>query len=110
MKNSPDNLFRAIPVGQDETTHLARFLDDHDLAAASRKAIVSDLRKFAAWFAAANKEPFVLKRVTVRDITDFREHLRREKGQAVTVGEAEYPALLIDDWHDSPALTRSRRP
>ena len=59
MKNSPDNLFDGIPVGQDEASRLARFLDDHDLAAASRKAVVGDLRKFAAWFAAANKEPFV---------------------------------------------------
>ncbi len=83
MKNSPDNLFDGVSVGKDEASHLARFLDDHDLAAASRKAVVSDLRKFAAWFAAANKEPFVLGRVTVRDVTDFREHLRREKGQAV---------------------------
>jgi integrase/recombinase XerC len=83
VKNSPDNLFHGVPVGPDEASRLARFLDDHDLAAASRKAVVSDLRKFAAWFTAANKEPFVLGRVTVRDVTDFREHLRREKGQAV---------------------------
>jgi len=83
VKNSPDNLFEGISVGQEEASRLVRFLDDHDLAAASRKAVVGDLRKFAAWFAAANKERFVLKRVTVRDVTDFREHLRREKGQAV---------------------------
>ena len=30
----------------------------HDFAANSRRAIVQDLRKFAAWFAAANAEPF----------------------------------------------------
>ena len=83
MKNSPDNLFEDVPVGTEEASRLARFLDDHDLAAASRKATVSDLRKFASWFVAANKEPFLLDRVTVRDVTDFREHLRREKGQAV---------------------------
>ncbi len=83
MKNCHDNLFEDIPVGKEEASRLARFLDDHDLAAASRRAVASDLRKFAAWFAAANKEPFVLSRVTVRDVTDFREHLRREKGQAV---------------------------
>ena len=83
MKNCPDNLFKSIPVGKEEASLAARFLDDHDLAPNSRRAIANDLRKFAAWFAAANKEPFVATRVTVRDITDFREHLRREKGQAV---------------------------
>ena len=31
----------------------------------------------------ANKEPFKLGRVTTRDVTDFRDYLRREKGQAV---------------------------
>ena len=41
------------------------------------------MRKFGHWFTAANKEPLAVKRVTVRDITDFREHLLREQGQAV---------------------------
>jgi site-specific recombinase XerD len=31
----------------------------------------------------ANKEAFTVARVTVRDITDFKDHLRREKNQAV---------------------------
>ncbi len=83
MENCPDNLFNKIPVGKEEASLAAHFLADHDLAPNSRRAIVNDLRKFAAWFAAANKEPFTASRVTVRDITDFREHLRREKGQAV---------------------------
>lgn len=84
MKNSRDNLFEDVPVGTEESSRLVKFLDEHDLAAASRKAVQSDLRKFAGWFAAANKELFALDRVTVRDVTDFREHLRRERGQAVT--------------------------
>ncbi len=89
MKNCPDNLFNSIPVGKDEASLAAQFLADHDLAPNSRRAIANDLRKFAQWFAAANKEPFVVARATVRDITDFREHLRREKGQAVaTVNRA----------------------
>ena len=83
MKNSPDNLFKDVPVGKDEEAHVARFLDDNDLAAASRKAVAGDLRKFADWFVTANKEPFAAARVTVRDVSDFREHLRRDKGQAV---------------------------
>jgi integrase/recombinase XerC len=42
-----------------------------------------DLRKFARWFAVANDEAFHVSRVTVRDITDFRDQLRRKLGQAV---------------------------
>src|SRR5262249_50705937 len=42
-----------------------------------------DVRKFARWFASANKEPFKIGRVTTRDVTDFRDFLRREKKQAV---------------------------
>ena len=44
---------------------------------------VQDIRKFARWFSSSNKEPFAVDRVTVRDITDFRDHLRRDQGQAV---------------------------
>ena len=48
-----------------------------------------DLRKFAAWFVDANAEPFRVKRITTRDVTDFKDHLRREQGQAVaTVNRA----------------------
>ena len=83
MKNSGDNVFDGIPVGQDEARLFNQFLAAHDLAANSRKAITQDVRKFARWFASANKEPFQVGRVTVRDVTDFRDYLRREKKQAV---------------------------
>jgi integrase/recombinase XerC len=76
-------LFHGIPVGKDEPALAARFFDDNDFAAHSRRAITNDLRKFAAWFSGANKEPFVVGRVTTRDLTDFRDHLRRDLAQAV---------------------------
>ncbi len=41
------------------------------------------MRSFARWFAQANKEPFRVGRVTTRDVADFKDHLRREKGRAV---------------------------
>lgn len=82
-KNSGDNVFRGIPVAGDEALLFAQFLDAHDLAPNSRRAFAQDVRKFGHWFTAANREPLAVKRVTVRDITDFREHLRREQGQAV---------------------------
>jgi integrase/recombinase XerC len=82
-RDSPDNLFSGIPVGKDEASLATRFLDDHDLSPHSRRAVVNDLRKFARWFSMANNEPFVVGRVTARDIADFREAMRKGNGQAV---------------------------
>ena len=82
-KNTGDNVFRGIPVAGDEPALFTQFLDAHDLAPNSRRAFAQDVRKFAQWFTTANREPLDMNRVTVRDITDFRENLRREKGQAV---------------------------
>jgi len=89
MKNSGDNVFGGIPVGKDESSFFTEFLAAHDYALDTRKAFVSDMKKFARWFTSANREPFVVSRVTTRDIADFRGHLRREQGQAVaTVNRA----------------------
>ena len=83
MKNSGDNVFDGIPVGKDEASQFNHFLGEHDFAAETRRAIVQDVRKFAEWFASANNERFQTSRVTVRDVTDFKDYLRRERGQAV---------------------------
>lgn len=83
MKNWADNVFAPIPVGQDEARLFNEFVAAHDLAPNSRRAITQDVKKFARWFASANKEPFTVGRVTVRDVTDFKDFLRREKKQAV---------------------------
>ena len=100
-----DNVFQGIPVAGDEANLFAQFLDAHDLALNSRKAFRQDMRKFGQWFTTANKEPLCMKRVTVRDMTDFREHLRREQGQAVsTVNRAivtvrKFFGWLVDQGH-----------
>jgi site-specific recombinase XerD len=83
VKNSAENVFDGIPVGSDEATLFAAFLAAHDFATGTRKGFTLDVKKFAAWFAEVNREPFRVGRVTTRDVTDFREHLRRDKGQAV---------------------------
>jgi site-specific recombinase XerD len=83
MKNSEENVFQGIPVGPEETALVSGFLKAHDFALGTRRGIVLDLRKLAKWFTASNKEPFAIKRVTTRDITDFKDYLRREKRQAV---------------------------
>jgi integrase/recombinase XerC len=83
MKNWEENVFKGIRVGKEEGLLVRTFLKVHDFVPGTRKGIVLDLRKLAKWFTQANKEPFVAKRVTARDVSDFRDYLRREKGQAV---------------------------
>ena len=80
-QNSGDNVFRDIPVGEGEASLFTQFLDAHDLSPNTRRAFAQDVRKFARWFTTANREPFTVKRVTVRDITDFRDHLRRDEAR-----------------------------
>ena len=61
----------------------AGYLAGHDFSPHTQRAIRNDLRKFARWFGNANREPFTVSRVTVRDVVDFRNHLHRDQRQAV---------------------------
>lgn len=105
MQNSGDKVFDGIPVGSEEPVLFQQFLAAHDFSANSRRAFAQDVRKLAHWFAEANKEPFKVSRVTTRDVADFRDHLRREQGQAVaTVNRAlvtvrRFFAWLADEGH-----------
>src|SRR5437588_13112439 len=83
-QNSADNVFTGIPVGRKDASLFSQFLGSLDLAANSRRAMAQDVRKFAAWFSSANKERFIVARVTTRDITDFKDHLARDRKQAVS--------------------------
>jgi integrase/recombinase XerC len=83
VKNLGDNVFEGIPVAKEEASLFRQFLAGQDFSPNSQKAIAQDVRKFARWFTEANAEPFRAGRVTTRDLTDFRDHLRREQGQAV---------------------------
>jgi site-specific recombinase XerD len=98
-KNSGDNVFQGIPVGREEVALVNEYLGAHDFAANSRRAVVNDLRKFAGWFAGANAEPFRIVRVTVRDVTDFKDCLRRGQGQAVaTINRCLVTLRRFFDW------------
>lgn len=105
MKNSGENVFDDIPVGKDETALFNQFLDGHDFAKGTRRGFVFDVRKFARWFTGANHEPFAVERVTTRDMADFRDWLRREKGQAVAtvnrnlVTLRRFFAWLVEEGH-----------
>jgi site-specific recombinase XerD len=98
-QNSGDKVFEGIQVGKEEPALFAAFLSGHDFSANTRRAFTQDVRKFAAWFSIANKERFVIERATTRDITDFKDHLRREKGQAVsTVNRALVTVRRFFSW------------
>lgn len=99
MKNSSDNVFKSIPVADGQGMLFATFIENHDLAANSQRAFRQDVRKFASWFTESNREPFNVERVTVRDVTDFRDHLRRGRGQAVaTVNRALVTLRRFFKW------------
>jgi site-specific recombinase XerD len=83
-QNSGDNVFEGIPARAEEASQFRRYLDAHDFSHHTRKAFFHDVRKFAGWFAVANGEPFDAKRVTVGDISGFKEYIRRDRQQAVT--------------------------
>jgi integrase/recombinase XerC len=98
-QNWGDNVFRDIPIGGDEASLFAQFLARHDLSPNTRRAFAQDVRKFARWFTTANHEPLTVKRVTTMDITDFRDHLRRDNSQAVaTVNRALVTLRRFFGW------------
>jgi integrase/recombinase XerC len=104
-QNSGGKVFEGLPVGKNEPALFEQYLAAHDLAPETRRALTNDLKKFVRWFASANGEGFVVGRVTTRDLTDFRDHLRRDKGQAVaTVNRAlvmlrRFLGWLTDQGH-----------
>lgn len=98
-RDSGDSVFRNTPVGQEEESLFHQFLGDHDFAEDTRRAFTQDIRKFARWFTSANREPFTVGRVTTRDVTDFKDHLRRGQGQAVsTVNRALVTLRRFFHW------------
>lgn len=98
-QNSADNVFRGIPVAGEEAALFSSFLSAHDLSPNTRRAFIQDTRKFAQWFTSANKELLSMKRTTTRDITDFREHLRRDQKQAIaTVNRCLVTLRKFFDW------------
>jgi integrase/recombinase XerC len=83
VKNSAVNVLGTIPVGEEVSPLLDAYLACHDFAPGTRRLVALDIRSFARWFVSRTNEPLTLTRITVRDVVDYRDHLRREKGQAV---------------------------
>ncbi len=89
MNNSSDNVFENISVCSEEISLVADFFSENDFSKHTRRAIASDLRKFASFCFEANAEAFDSRRVATIDVASFRDHLSREKQQAVaTVNRA----------------------
>lgn len=111
-KNSSDNVFKGMSVSKGEASLFADFLNAQDLAPNSRRAFIQDLRKFVRWFSMANKEQFKSERVTVRDVTDFKNFLRTEKKQAVaTVNRCLVTLRRFFGWlleHDHVSINPAR--
>ena len=83
-KNTEHNVFSGLNSRPDQGKIFSDFLCEQDISLHTVNALTIDIRKFANWFTAANREPWDIERVTVRDITDFREYLRRDRRQAVS--------------------------
>lgn len=99
MKNPTDSDSDPIPVGEPEAALITRFLVENDFSPNTRRAFATDLGKLSTWFVRANKEPFRIGRVTTGDVSSFRDHLRREQGQAVaTVNRALVTVRRFFAW------------
>lgn len=99
VENPTDNDFDPMPPGEQEAALINRFLADNDFSLNTRRAFRQDLGKFSSWFTQANREPFRISRVTTRDVSDFRDHLRRDKQQATaTVNRALVTVRRFFNW------------
>ncbi len=105
MKNWSDSVFEGVPAGEQEPALVDLFLVNNDFSPNTRRAFATDLGKFAGWFVRANQEPFRASRVTTGDVSGFRDHLRRDRGRAVsTVNRAlvtirRFFSWLVEEGH-----------
>jgi site-specific recombinase XerD len=82
------------------------YVDAHDFSPHTVKAVRSDLSKFIRWFEAANGEQFEFRRITVRDVADFRDHCVRVRRHAVATVNRSLVSVrrLLRHLVDSGAL------
>lgn len=66
-----------------ESSLFARFLNENDFAVKTQEAFTSDFKKWVGYFEGVYGDEYDSRVVTLRDVTDFRTHLREERGQAV---------------------------
>ena len=99
MKNTGDSVFGSLPLGEEDAALIEAFLTQNDFNANTRRAFAQDLAKFVKWFSMANKEQFLIGRITTADVSGFREYLRGEMGLAVsTVNRALVTVRRFLGW------------
>ena len=99
MKNSGDSVFEGALVGAAEAALIEAFLTQNDFCPNTRRAFKQDLAKFVRWFTNVNREQFKVDRITTADASGFRDHLRRDLGQAVsTVNRALVTVRRLLTW------------
>jgi integrase/recombinase XerC len=95
VENPTDSDFAPVQ----ESALIEGFLNGNDFSQNTRRAFRQDLGKFSNWFTEANKEPFRISRVTTGDVSSFRDHLRRDKGQATaTANRALVTVRRFFNW------------
>lgn len=110
MKNSGDiaSTSPSRRLGRPNDWSLAGYFAAHDFSPHTRRAVASDLRKFAAWFNHANREELDPRRITTRDVADYRDFLRRERRQAVnTVNRSLVSIRRYLAWLTSEGVLKS---
>jgi len=70
-------------MSSSESSLFEKFLSVNDFPDLTIKAVTHDYQKWVGWFERINEEVYESHRVTIRDVTDFRKHLREDRGQAV---------------------------
>ena len=78
-----DKAFAGALCGDGEPTLFLEFLEGHDFRPNTLRAFANDLRSFMLWFTQRNGERFLVRRISHRDVVDFKTHQRNEKGLAV---------------------------
>ena len=99
MENSTDSVSEPPFIQKAEADLIKRFLENNDFSKNTQRAFAQDLLKFATWFVKSNREQFRIERVTTRDVSDFRDSLRRDDGKATaTVNRALVTIRRFYNW------------
>ena len=99
MENSADSVSEPPFIQKAEADLIKRFLENNDFSKNTQRAFAQDLLKFATWFVNSNHEQFRIERVTTRDVSDFRDSLRRDDGKATaTVNRALVTIRRFYNW------------
>jgi len=107
-QNCGDNVFDGILVDTELTGIANEYFLACDFSANTYRAVRNDLRKFATWFLESNKEPLNIKRITTRDVADFRDFARSNQNQAVaTVNRALVSIRKFLGWMHEKGYSQS---